>query len=142
MANGSMSAGDFLVNNWGGSTISWVYPNWDIITTTDGTTGINTTPSITIPVYPSSPIQTEIDWEAIRRRLEIPGELINTNTTPLTRTEAELQQLEMRRLELEMQMRRAGIGVPTPGIGVPVPKKVVPRKPLRMIRLREDAKVS
>lgn len=130
-----MSAGDFLVNNWANSTLPWgvTYPNWDninIITTTGITTGVTTTPNITVYPQPSIEIgtQMEIDWEAIRRSLEIPGYLINT--IPLTATEAELQQLGMRRLELEE--------VPV----IPVPKKVVPRKPLRMIRLREDAKVS
>jgi hypothetical protein len=103
-------------NSSGSSPWGVTYPNWDNIINTTGT-GVNTTPSITIPntitVYPqpAGPYQTEIDWEAIRRTMD------------------------------EQLARRGGF---EPNIPQQKPnvKKVVPRKPLRMIRLREDAKVS
>ena len=87
-----MSAGDYPVNGWSNNNNVWYRTS----------TGINTTPTVTI----TTPYQTEIDWEAIRRQLDTQPGRIEANPPP------------------------------------PIQKKVVPRKPLRMIRLRENAKVS
>ncbi len=120
-SSGSMSAGDFpngWVNSdntvWYKQSVSSSSIPWDVTYPNLGdVTWIDTTPSITI----------------------------NPGITVYPQPQVEPQQLEIDweavRRSIEQQQARVGLNPPPP-----VQKKVVPRKPLRMIRLREDAKKS
>jgi hypothetical protein len=135
----SSSAGNFPIDwdSWR-TTSGTVYNPW-IITTT-GTIGSPVT--ITSPGWLdsegrpnpldalSNPIPDSNRLGDILDSLRVPEEWMRQ--IEQTRTQTEIQQ---RMALLEAEMRRAGTGLP-------VLKKVVPRKPLRMIRLREDAKKS
>lgn len=136
MANYSsnISAGDFPID-WDAWNTTSVPINTTYTISPRITTTGTTSPSRYVPNPYDLPNPNWVD-SAILDSLRVPEEwtrLIEEQNR--TQTEIQQREIQQRMALLEAEMRRAGTGLP-------VLKKVFPRKPLRMIRIREDAKKS